>query len=223
MQYAFTYFFFLLMIPFSCGKTSAVANTDAPKTEEAVEAPSQDLSKYSKAYFASGCFWCIEAVYESVEGVAEVISGYAEGIEKTATYPLVSSGQTKHVEAIEVYYDPQVVSYETLIVVFFGSGDPTTLNRQGPDAGYQYRSAIYYQNDTEKNIATSFKEKLEEEKVFANPIVTDITAYTTFFPAEAYHQDFEKNNPNQGYIKAVSVPRLKRFQKAFPELLKKSH
>lgn len=223
MQYAFIYIFFLLMIPFSCGKTSAVTNTDAPKTKVAKETPSQDLSKYSKAYFASGCFWCIEAIYESVEGVAEVISGYAEGIEKTATYPLVSSGQTKHVEAIEVYYDPQVISYETLIVVFFGSGDPTTLNRQGPDAGYQYRSAIYYQNDTEKNIATSFKEKLEEEKVFANPIVTDITAYTTFFPAEAYHQDFEKNNPNQGYIKAVSVPRLKRFQKAFPDLLKKAH
>jgi len=211
------------MVPFSCGKSTAVGSSEKTVKESKQEAPTQDLSKYSKAYFASGCFWCIEAVYESVEGVAEVISGYAEGIEANATYPKVSSGRTNHVEAIAVYYDAKVVSYETLLKVFFGSGDPTTLNRQGPDAGYQYRSAIYYQNEDEKNAALAFKAQLEEAKVFSNPIVTDITAYTTFFPAEEYHQDFEKNNPNQGYIKAVSVPRLQRFQKAFPELLKKGH
>ncbi len=220
MQYLCTYLFCLLIIPFSCGKSTISPANEANNIEEKI-APPQDLSKYTKAYFASGCFWCVEAVYESVEGVVEVISGYAEGIEANATYPKVSSGQTAHVEAIEVYYDPAVVSYETLIKVFFGSGDPTTLNRQGPDAGYQYRSAIYFQNETEKNIAVAYKEQLEKDKVFKNPIVTDITAYTTFFPAEEYHQDFEEKNPNQGYVRAVSVPRLKKFQRAFPELLKK--
>lgn len=178
---------------------------------------------YSKAYFASGCFWCVEAIYESVKGVHEVVSGYAEGKEENAKYQLVSSGRTAHVEAVVVYYDPKKVSYQTLVEVFFGSGDPTTLNRQGPDAGYQYRSAIYFQNAAEEKIAKDFKTQLEKEKVFSSPIVTDILAYTTFFPAEDYHQDFERNNPNQGYVKAVSIPRLKRFQKAFPELLKTQH
>jgi len=220
MQYLATYMFFLLMIPFSCGKSTVASSGDA-KEIMSEEKTQQDLSKYSKAYFASGCFWCVEAIYESVEGVAEVISGYAEGIEANATYPKVSSGRTNHVEAIEVYYDPAIITYETLVKVFFGSGDPTTLNRQGGDAGYQYRSAIYFQNESEKNTAVAYKEQLEKDKVFKNPIVTDITAYTTFFPAEEYHQDFEVKNPNQGYVRAVSVPRLKKFQAAFPELLKK--
>jgi len=205
-----------LLVIGSCNQKTKELTIETPPTES-----SQSLEFYSKAYFASGCFWCVEAVYESVEGVEEVISGYAEGTEENARYDRVSRGATKHVEAIEVFYNPDVVSYETLIAVFFGSGDPTTLNRQGPDAGYQYRSAIYYQNEEEKEIAITFKDMLEKKGVFRAPIVTDITAFTTFFPAEDYHQDFEKRNPNQGYVKAVSVPRLKRFQAAFPELLKK--
>ncbi len=211
---------FLLLGSFlTCSNQQSLISPDNHLDE--ITTQNQDLSQFSKAYFASGCFWCVEAIYESVEGVAEVVSGYAEGIESNAKYNLVASGKTKHVEAVVVYYDASVVSYQTLVAVFFGSGDPTTLNRQGPDAGYQYRSAIYYQNDEEKKIAEEFRHQLEEEKVFDAPIVTDITSYTTFFPAEDYHQDFERRNPNQGYVKAVSIPRLKRFQKAFPELLKK--
>ncbi len=207
-----------LLLLGSCNQNTKELVVDSEQTQT-----SPDLEKYAKAYFASGCFWCVEAVYESVEGVKEVISGYAEGTVENARYDRVSKGITKHVEAVEVYYDPQVVSYETLIAVFFGSGDPTTLNRQGPDAGYQYRSAIYYQNETEKSTAETFRDALEKEGVFGAPIVTDITAFTTFFPAEDYHQDFEKKNPNQGYVQAVSIPRLKKFQAAFPDLLKKDH
>jgi peptide-methionine (S)-S-oxide reductase len=200
----------------SCGQNA----TQNVNLEDNTPQVSQELEGLSKAYLASGCFWCVEAIYESLEGVSEVVSGYAEGKESTARY-LVSSGRTAHVEAVVVYYDSSIISYDKLIQVFFASGDPTTLNRQGPDRGYQYRSAIYYQNDKEKAVAESYKTALETSKVFSDPIVTDIIPFTTFFPAEEYHQDFERKNPNQGYVRAVSVPRLKRFQKAYPELLKK--
>ncbi len=201
----------------SCGQNA----TQNVNLEDNTPQVSQELEGLSKAYLASGCFWCVEAIYESLEGVSEVVSGYAEGKESTARYDLVSSGRTAHVEAVVVYYDSSIISYDKLIQVFFASGDPTTLNRQGPDRGYQYRSAIYYQNDKEKAVAESYKTALETSKVFSDPIVTDIIPFTTFFPAEEYHQDFERKNPNQGYVRAVSVPRLKRFQKAYPELLKK--
>lgn len=209
----------LFMLQSSCNKATSTAVSSDTKTPQS----SQNLEGLSKAYLASGCFWCVEAIYESLIGVEEVVSGYAEGKEENARYDRVSAGSTAHVEAVVVYYNSELVSYETLIKVFFASGDPTTPNRQGPDAGYQYRSAIYYQNDKEKTIAESYRNSLEAAKVFDNPIVTDIIPFTTFFDAEPYHQDFEKRNPNQGYVRAVSIPRLKRFQKAFPELLKEGH
>lgn len=207
------------MLQSSCNQatsTAVISDQEATKT-------SQNLEGLSKAYFASGCFWCVEAIYESLIGVEEVVSGYAEGTEENARYDRVSSGSTAHVEAVVVYYNSELISYETLVKVFFASGDPTTLNQQGPDKGYQYRSAIYYQNDKEKLIAETYRNSLEAAEVFNKPIVTDITPFTTFFDAEPYHQDFEKRNPNQGYVRAVSIPRLKRFQKAFPELLKEGH
>ncbi len=190
---------------------------------EVVVTPKKDLAGLDKAYFAMGCFWCVEAIFESVEGVAEVVSGYAEGKEETAKYELVGSGRTGHVEAIEIFYDASVVDYATLVKVLYASGDPTSVNRQGPDRGYQYRSAIYYQNTEEEKIAKDYAAKLEADKVYDNPLAVDIIPYTTFFEAEAYHQDFEKRNPNQGYVRAVSIPRLKRFQAKHPELLKKAH
>lgn len=180
-------------------------------------------SNYSVAYFASGCFWCVEAVYESVYGVPEVISGYADGIKETATYDQVSSGRTKHVEAVKVYYDPDKVSYETLVHVFFGSGDPTTPDQQGPDRGYQYRSEILYLNEHEREIAEKVKVELEKENVFRKPIITDIKPFNSFFPAEDYHQDYEYRNPDQPYVRSVSIPRLNRFKESFPELLKSNH
>jgi peptide-methionine (S)-S-oxide reductase len=136
--------------------------------------------KYEKSVFASGCFWCVEAVYESVEGVAEAISGYAGGTAESANYSDVSAGTTDHAEAVEVYYNPEVVSYNTLLEVFFGSHDPTTLNRQGPDAGTQYRSTIFYKNDEEKMAAEAYIAKLKEEKAFDGPITTTLEPLTMF-------------------------------------------
>ena len=196
--------------------------TDSQKTgAQAVAVVQTDLSDQSKAYFASGCFWCVEAVFESVTGVAEAVSGYQGGHTDNPTYEQIGTGTTGHAEAVEVYYDKDVVSYETLLKVFFGSHDPTTLNRQGPDAGTQYRSAIFYQNDEEKAAIDKYISELLASGIYKAPITTEVTPYTTFWKAEDYHQDFERRNPNQGYVKAVSIPRLKRFQAKYPELLKK--
>ncbi len=177
----------------------------------------------SVAYFASGCFWCVEAVFESVEGVDEVISGYSGGDAEDATYSQVSSGSTNHTESVEVFYDKEKVSYATLLKVYFGSQDPTTLNQQGPDRGRQYRSSIFYQNEEEKIAAEKYIKELTASGIYKNPIVVEVVPFKAFYDAEDYHQDYEKNNPNQPYVKSVSVPRLKKFQAAFPELLKAKH
>ena len=183
--------------------------------------PPQDLSKYERAYFASGCFWCVEAVFQSVEGVVEAISGYTGGEEKNPTYSQVSRGVTGHAEAVEVYYDPEVVSYETLLKVFFGSHDPTTLNSQGPDHGTQYRSGIYYRNESEKQKAEAYMQKLVDDGVYKpGEITTELAPFTTFWKAEEYHQEYERLHPNQPYVRGVSIPRLNRFKEKYPELLK---
>ncbi|WP_340077491.1 peptide-methionine (S)-S-oxide reductase MsrA [Leptobacterium sp. I13] len=189
-----------------------------------VENPTQpELSKYKTAYFASGCFWCVEAIFQSVKGVKEVISGYSGGNEPNPTYEQVGSGQTTHAEAVEVYYDPKIVRYETLVKVFFGSHDPTTLNRQGPDRGSQYRSIAFYKNKEEKKIIETYIKKLEAEKVYDNEIVTQVVPFKVFYKAEDYHQEYEKLHPNNPYVQRVSIPRLKAFQKKYPELLKETH
>ncbi|MDT8413893.1 MAG: peptide-methionine (S)-S-oxide reductase MsrA [Flavobacteriaceae bacterium] len=180
-------------------------------------------SKFEVAYFASGCFWCVEAIFESVKGVHEVISGYSGGFDKSPTYYEVSNGNTGHAETVAVFYDPKEITYQTLLEVFFGSHDPTTLNRQGPDRGSQYRSAIFYRNENEKTAALSFIEKLRSEKIYKAAIVTELVPFVKFYEAEDYHQDYERNNPNNPYIQKVSIPRLRRFQSKFPALLKENH
>jgi peptide-methionine (S)-S-oxide reductase len=172
------------------------------------------------AYFASGCFWCVEAIFESVAGVEEAVSGYAGGFTKNPTYESIGTGKTGHAEAVAVYYNPEKVSFETLVTVFFGSHDPTTVNGQNPDYGTQYRSIAFYENDKEKGIIDNTISKLNKE-VYNGKIATEVTKLSKFYEAEEYHQDFEKRNPNQGYVKAVSVPRLNKFKKKFPYLLKK--
>ena len=194
-------------------------NTERETAMTVSEVAQKDLSKYKKAYFASGCFWCVEAVFESVKGVEEAISGYSGGKEQNPTYEQVSRGSTTHAEAVAVYYDPKVVSFKTLVKVFFGSHDPTTLNRQGPDRGAQYRSIAFYQDEQEKAIIEQYIRELEDKKVYRG-IVTEVVAFKKFWKAEDYHQDYEKRNPNNPYVRNVSIPRLKRFQKKFPELLK---
>lgn len=190
-------------------------------SKEVVQTPPQELEGLTKAYFASGCFWCVEAVFESVKGVKEAISGYSGGTKKNPTYREIGTGRLRHAEAVEVYYDPEVVSFATLVKVFFGSQDPTTKDRQGPDWGPQYRSIAFYQNESEKKIIEDYIQELTNNNVFENEIVTEVTAFEKFWIAEDYHQNYEKLHPNQPYVMSVSVPRLNRFKKKFPELLKK--
>ena len=197
----------------------------APKaTDNALPATSQSYNvaqHLETAYFASGCFWCVEAVFEQVNGVEEVISGYAGGDTVNPTYNQVVTGRTGHAETTKVIYDPKKIDFKTLVTVFFGSHDPTTLNRQGPDKGTHYRSIAFYQNDAEKLIIKEHIEKLTNAKRYMNPIVTEVKAYEVFYQAEDYHQNYEQNNPNNPYIKAVSKPRVSSFLQAYPELLKK--
>lgn len=213
--------FFLLPLTFlllSCSTANNSSPMEVPPVAKTVS-----LNGLSKAYFASGCFWCVEAVYESVQGVSEAVSGYSGGVVENPTYEQISTGRLQHAEAVEVYYDPAVVSYETLVKVFFGSHDPTTPNQQGPDKGPQYRSMIYYQNDAEKAIAEQQIAALTADEVYRKPIVTEVVPFTKFWKAEEYHQDYERKHPNNGYVRAVSIPRLNRFKKKFPNLLKESH
>ena len=180
-------------------------------------------NNYAKAYFASGCFWCVEAIYESVKGVIEVYSGYAGGITKNPNYYQIGTGRTGHAEAVEVIYDPNLITYATLVQVFFGSHDPTTPNRQGPDYGSQYRSIAFYRTNEEKNIIEKYIKILEDGNYFQKEIITEIKFLEKFYYAEQYHQDYEKNNPDNPYVKNVSIPRLRKFQKKYPELLKENH
>ena len=195
------------------------------KEEKKIHKMSNDISKktqaYEKVYFAGGCFWCVEAIFESVKGVKEVVSGYSGGVEKNPTYKQVSYGKTTHAEAVEVYYDPKKISYLELVEVFFGSHDPTSLNRQGPDKGIQYRSIAFYRNNKEKKILEDYISKLTNSGVYNRPIVTEIAPFTKFYKAEDYHQNYEKLNPADFYIQNISIPRLNKFKKNFPEFLKK--
>lgn len=180
-------------------------------------------NNYEKAYFASGCFWCVEAIYESVKGVIEVYSGYAGGFTKNPNYYQIGTGRTGHAETVEVIYDPNLVTYATLVKIFFGSHDPTTLNRQGPDYGSQYRSIAFYKTKEEKHIIEKYIKNLEDGNYFQKDIITEIKFLEKFYYAEQYHQDYEKNNPDNPYVKNVSIPRLRKFQKKYPELLKENH
>ena len=175
----------------------------------------------AKAYFASGCFWCVEAIYESIEGVDEVINGYSGGHTKNPTYETSNTGRTGHAEAVEVIYNPSIVSFETLVDVYFGSQNPTQVNGQGNDRGSQYRSILFYQNDTQKQIIIKNKEALA--KKLNAKIATEVYPFQKFWVAEAYHQNYERLHPENSYIKNVSIPRLNRFKATFPELLKEKH
>jgi len=196
-----------------------------PKLENSSEHKAPMAKKVSmkeglaKAYFASGCFWCVEAVYESVKGVDESISGYSGGHTKNPTYESSNTGATGHAEAVEIHYDPSVVSFASLVDVYFGSQNVTQVNGQGPDRGSQYRSIIFYQNEEEKKIIDEKVAALNKE-LAPDKVAAEVMQFEKFWVGEDYHQDYEKLHPNQGYIRAISVPRLKKFQAKFPHLLK---
>ena len=173
----------------------------------------------AKATFAGGCFWCTEAVYAQLKGVKSVTSGYLGGTVPNPTYKDVCTGRTGHAEAIEIEYDPQAVSFEKLLEVFFATHDPTTLNRQGADVGTQYRSGVFYHDDEQKRVAEAVIAKLDAAKVFPAKIVTEVTKASTFYPAEGYHQDYFAKNPADRYCNAVAAPKVEKVRKVFKDLV----
>jgi peptide methionine sulfoxide reductase msrA/msrB len=172
------------------------------------------------AVFAGGCFWCVEAVFEELDGVIDAVSGYAGGTAATATYEAVCSGTTGHAEAVQIVYDPSRLGYRKLLEVHFATHDPTTLNQQGNDAGTQYRSAIFYANDEEKSAAQSYMDELTRAKTFRRPIVTTLEPLEAFYPAEAYHQNYVCANPGQPYVRAVALPKVEKVREKFVGVLK---
>ena len=172
------------------------------------------------AVFANGCFWCTEAVFSMLKGVKSIKPGYTGGIIENPTYEQVSNGNTGHAEALEITYDPSTISYDDLLTVFFNTHDPTTLNRQENDVGTQYRSAIFYGSEEEKEKAETLIKELNESKAYDKPVVTQVLPLTKFFEAEDYHHDYYKNNKNQPYCQLVIAPKLEKMQKRFAELLK---
>jgi peptide-methionine (S)-S-oxide reductase len=225
----FSFLLLIGVISWSCANSQntkaepAIGKKDWPEGVVKIEDIEDQYEGLSKAVFAGGCFWCVEAVFERVKGVEEAISGYAGGKIPNPTYKAVSYGRSDQAEAVIVYYDADQVSYSNLLTAFFSGHDPTQLNRQGPDVGRQYRSGIYYQSDAEKEEAEAFIKKLDASGKFSDPIVTELAPLGDFYVAEGYHQDFYALNPNQSYVVAVSRPKVEKFMKAHPELLKEAY
>jgi peptide-methionine (S)-S-oxide reductase len=167
-----------------------------------------------------GCFWCLEAVYDQLKGVTDVVSGYMGGQVDNPTYQAVCTGTTGHAEVVQVTFNPDVISFQDILDVFFTIHDPTTLNRQGADVGTQYRSAIFYHSPEQKATAEAAIKALDEQKLWPNPIVTEVTAADTFYPAEDYHQEYFERNPNQGYCMVVIAPKVAKFRKQYMARLK---
>lgn len=214
MKYITLTLLFTLQFLVACNaseeKKEKITITPEPKEEHLLQ--NLDTTGLKKAYFASGCFWCVEAIYESIEGVDDAVSGYAGGKTINPTYEEVSTGDTGHAETVMVLYDPSKVSYKALVKAFFASHDPTTLNQQGPDHGTQYRSIAFYNTAEEKKIIQDYISQLKKDKAYNKPIVTEVKKMDVFYEAESYHQDFEKKNPFNPYILNVSKPRLERFE-----------
>lgn len=181
----------------------------------------KDLSKYSQATFAAGCFWHEEALFESVKGVQEAVSGYAGGNTKNPSYESLESGNTGHAETVTVYYDSSIITYPTLLKVYFAGQDPTSVNGQAPDFGTQYRSILFYRNIVEKQLAENYIKQLNASHKYKNPVAVQVVPFVKMWPAEEYHQDFIAHNPAQGYVQAVSIPEIKKFQKEYPQLIKR--
>lgn len=211
---------FILVAAFPLGTLYSTGNSDT--AEKPMESkPYLATGELETAVFAGGCFWGVEAVFEALEGVGTVMSGYSGGPADMANYRMVTTGQTGHAEAVHVEFDPSVISYDRLLEVFFlVAHDPTQYNYQGPDIGPQYRSAVFYNNEYQKEQTESFIMKLEKEKVYGQDIVTEVTELDAFYPAEQYHQDFMALNPNHPYIVYWDVPKIKHLEEMFPQYLK---
>lgn len=209
---AMRYLLFPLLLLFGC-------SSQATKTRNDME--TKNTGQYELATFGQGCFWCAEAIFGEFNGVIKVESGYSGGETLNPTYKEVCTGLTGHAEVVQITYDPSKISYDELLEVFWKTHDPTTLNRQGNDSGTQYRSVIFYHNDRQKALAEKYLSKLNQEMVWAYPIVTEISPSTKFYKAEDYHQEYFANNSQQSYCQYVIVPKLEKFKKIFRDKIKK--
>ena len=205
----------LAVVSIGCKESKSEIKNESNKTMN------EQTSNLETATFGSGCFWCTEAIFERVKGVSSVVSGYSGGTVNNPTYNEVCDGTTGHAECTQITFDSAFVSYDELLEIFWKTHDPTTLNKQGNDVGTQYRSVIFYHNDKQKQKAEYYKNKLIEEKIWDKPIVTEITKFEKFYPAEDYHQEYYENNPSQGYCVYVITPKVEKFEKIFKNKLKK--
>lgn len=205
----------MLLITSTCDDSKT--EIDQAINTDPIQVPTQEGME--RAYFASGCFWCVEEIYEGVKGVKESISGYSGGHTENPTYEDSNTGRTGHAEANEIIYDPKVVSFKTLVDVYFASQNIEQVNGQGPDNGSQYRSIIFYQNDAQKQIIETKIASLEKEGL---KVAAEVMPFKKFWVAEDYHQDYAKLHPTQGYIRGVSIPRFKKFAAKMPEVIKES-
>jgi len=206
-------------------KAFAELHKDAQQSEQTASSPTNGdgEAKLETATFGNGCFWCTEAVFEELHGVSRVVSGYSGGKIPNPTYRQVSTKLTGHAEVIQLKYDPQLISYAKLLEVFWRTHDPTTPNQQGYDIGPQYRSAVFYHNDEQRELAEKFKRKLNKVHAFGDPIVTEITKFTNFYPAEKYHQNYYAQNARAGYCQRIIRPKMSKFRKVFKDELKKNN
>jgi peptide-methionine (S)-S-oxide reductase len=209
MKRSLILFFPLLIALAGCGQ-GKVKPQNHPSAKE--------LAKYSQATFAAGCFWHEEAMFESIKGVKEAISGYAGGNAKDPSYEMIEEGNTGYAETVNVYYDSTQIDYPTLLKIYFAGQDPTQVNGQGPDHGTQYRSLVFYRNNAEKSLIENYIRSLQPR--YKAPIAAQVIPFTKFWTAEDYHQNFIEKNPTQGYVRAVSIPEIQKLQKEYPQLVK---
>lgn len=213
-----------MLLLISCNASSGKVEPAVAKTvSEPMAAEAVTYGPLDTATFAAGCFWCEEAIFESLTGVKEAVSGYSGGHTKNPTYEEVGSHTTGHTETVQVYYDPKMISYQTLLEVYFASQDPTQVNGQGPDHGDSYRSVIFYKNAGERDQAEAYKKQLGASGKYSRPIAVIIQPLEAFYMAEDYHQNYEKLHPDNSYVRNVSIPRINKMKAQFPQLLKKNH
>lgn len=221
MRYLLNNFFLAFVVLFqSCSGQSHDDASVKKAFEKKQTSMEQATTGLDTATLGGGCFWCVEAVYVELKGVVSVMPGYSGGKRPNPTYEQVCSGATGHAEVVQVVYDPKMLTFDELLEVFWTVHDPTTLNRQGNDIGTQYRSVVYYHSEQQKEIAEYYKKKLNEEKAYANPVVTEIAPFTAFYSAEDYHKNYYANNPNQPYCTFVVQPKVEKFRKVFKDKLK---
>ncbi|HZF62855.1 MAG TPA: peptide-methionine (S)-S-oxide reductase MsrA [Chitinophagaceae bacterium] len=208
--------FSIIIVIFLLNASTGCTQNKKIKTEPRIS--TKELSQFSQATFAAGCFWHEEAMFESIKGVKEAISGYAGGITKKPSYESIETGQTGHAETVYVYYDSTQIDYPTLLKIYFAGQDPTQVNGQGVDRGTQYRSVVFYRNNTEKQLIDEYIKAIQSK--YKKPIAAHVMPFTKFWTAEGYHQDYIEKNPSQRYVQTVSIPEIRHLQKQFPELVK---